>query len=157
MAEQALEMYGYHIDPLVKEIFTKYRKTHNDGVFDAYTPEMRAARSAHILTGLPDTYGRGRIVGDYRRVALYGVDFLIKKKEEDKAIMTGEMTPDKVRNREEVAEQIKALKGLKEMAASYGCDISLPATNAKEAIQALYFGYLGAIKDQNGAAMSIGP
>lgn len=156
MAEQALEMYGYHIDPLVKEIFTKYRKTHNDGVFDAYTPEMRAARSAHILTGLPDTYGRGRIVGDYRRVALYGVDFLIKKKEEDKAIMTGEMTPDKVRNREEVAEQIKALKGLKEMAASYGCDISLPATNAKEAIQALYFGYLGAIKDQNGAAMSIG-
>ena len=156
MAEQALEMYGYHIDPLVKEIFTKYRKTHNDGVFDAYTPEMRAARSAHILTGLPDTYGRGRIVGDYRRVALYGVDFLIKKKEEDKAIMTGEMTPDKVRDREEVAEQIKALKGLKEMAASYGCDISLPATNAKEAIQALYFGYLGAIKDQNGAAMSIG-
>lgn len=156
MAEQALEMYGYHIDPLVKEIFTKYRKTHNDGVFDAYTPEMRAARSAHILTGLPDTYGRGRIVGDYRRVALYGVDYLIKKKEEDKAIMTGEMTPDKVRDREEVAEQIKALKGLKEMAASYGCDISLPATNAKEAIQALYFGYLGAIKDQNGAAMSIG-
>ena len=156
MAEQALEMYGYHIDPHVKEIFTKYRKTHNDGVFDAYTPEMRAARSAHILTGLPDTYGRGRIVGDYRRVALYGVDFLIKKKEEDKAIMTGEMTPDKVRDREEVAEQIKALKGLKEMAASYGCDISLPATNAKEAIQALYFGYLGAIKDQNGAAMSIG-
>lgn len=156
MAEQALEMYGYHIDPLVKEIFTKYRKTHNDGVFDAYTPEMRAARSAHILTGLPDTYGRGRIVGDYRRVALYGVDYLIKKKEEDKAIMAGEMTPDKVRDREEVAEQIKALKGLKEMAASYGCDISLPATNAKEAIQALYFGYLGAIKDQNGAAMSIG-
>ena len=156
MAEQALEMYGYHIDPLVKEIFTKYRKTHNDGVFDAYTPEMRAARSAHILTGLPDTYGRGRIVGDYRRVALYGVDYLIKKKEEDKSIMAGEMTPDKVRDREEVAEQIKALKGLKEMAASYGCDISLPATNAKEAIQALYFGYLGAIKDQNGAAMSIG-
>ena len=156
MAEQALEMYGYHIDPHVKEIFTKYRKTHNDGVFDAYTPEMRAARSAHILTGLPDTYGRGRIVGDYRRVALYGVDYLIKKKEEDKAILTGEMTPDKVRDREEIAEQIKALKGLKEMAASYGCDISLPATNAQEAIQALYFGYLGAIKDQNGAAMSIG-
>lgn len=156
MAEQALEMYGYHIDPHVKEIFTKYRKTHNDGVFDAYTPEMRAARSAHILTGLPDTYGRGRIVGDYRRVALYGVDYLIKKKEEDKSILTGEMTPDKVRDREEIAEQIKALKGLKEMAASYGCDISLPATNAKEAIQALYFGYLGAIKDQNGAAMSIG-
>lgn len=156
MASEALAMYGYTIDPEVKEIFTKYRKTHNDGVFDAYTPEMRAARSSHILTGLPDTYGRGRIVGDYRRVALYGVDYLIHKKEQDKAIMDGEMTPDKVRNREEVAEQIKALKGLKEMAASYGCDISEPATNAQEAIQALYFGYLGAVKDQNGAAMSIG-
>ena len=156
MASEALAMYGYTIDPEVKEIFTKYRKTHNDGVFDAYTPEMRAARSSHILTGLPDTYGRGRIVGDYRRVALYGVDYLIHKKEQDKAIMDGEMTPDKVRNREEVAEQIKALKGLKEMAASYGCDISEPATTAQEAIQALYFGYLGAVKDQNGAAMSIG-
>lgn len=156
MAAEALAMYGYTIDPEVKEIFTKYRKTHNDGVFDAYTPEMRAARSSHILTGLPDTYGRGRIVGDYRRVALYGVDYLIHKKEQDKAIMDGEMTPDKVRNREEVAEQIKALKGLKEMAASYGCDISEPATTAQEAIQALYFGYLGAVKDQNGAAMSIG-
>ena len=156
MASEALSMYGYEIDPEVKEIFTKYRKTHNDGVFDAYTPEMRLARSSHILTGLPDTYGRGRIVGDYRRVALYGVDYLIKKKEEDKAIINGEMTPDKIRNREEISEQIKALKQLKLMANSYGFDISEPATTAQEAIQALYFGYLGAIKDQNGAAMSIG-
>ena len=156
MSEGALEMYGYQIDPQVKEIFTKYRKTHNEGVFDAYTPEMRAARSAHILTGLPDAYGRGRIIGDYRRVALYGVDYLIQKKEEDKLAMSGDMTPDKIRNREEVAEQIKALKGLKAMAAAYGCDISRPAETAQEAIQALYFGYLGAVKDQNGAAMSIG-
>ena len=156
ISESALNLYGYELDPEVKEIFTKYRKTHNEGVFDAYTPEMRAARSAHILTGLPDGYGRGRIVGDYRRVALYGVDFLIKKKEEDKLAMSGAMTPEKVRDREEVSEQIKALKGLKEMAASYGCDISKPAETAQEAIQALYFGYLGAVKDQNGAAMSIG-
>ncbi len=156
MASEALSMYGYEIDPSVKEIFTKYRKTHNDGVFDAYTPEMRLARSSHILTGLPDTYGRGRIVGDYRRVALYGIDYLIKKKEEDKAIIRGEMLPDKIRDREEISEQIKALKDLKEMAASYGYDISEPATTAREAIQAVYFGYLGAIKDQNGAAMSIG-
>ena len=156
MATEALAMYGYEIDPEVKEIFTKYRKTHNDGVFDAYTPEMRAARSSHILTGLPDTYGRGRIIGDYRRVALYGIDYLIKKKEEDKSIIKGEMLPDKIRDREELSEQIKALKGLKAMAASYGFDISEPATTAQEAIQAVYFGYLGAIKDQNGAAMSIG-
>ncbi len=156
MAAEALSMYGYEIDPSVKEIFTKYRKTHNDGVFDAYTPEMRAARSSHILTGLPDTYGRGRIIGDYRRVALYGVDYLIQKKEEDKALICGEMTPDKIRDREEISEQIKALKGLKEMAKGYGFDISEPATTAQEAIQALYFGYLGAVKDQNGAAMSIG-
>ena len=156
MSEGALEMYGYKLDEGVKEIFTKYRKTHNEGVFDVYTPEMRAARSAHILTGLPDAYGRGRIVGDYRRVALYGVDYLIRKKEEDKLGMRGEMTPEKVRNREEVADQIKALKALKEMAAIYGCDISKPAETAQEAIQALYFGYLGAVKDQNGAAMSIG-
>ena len=156
MAEGALEMYGYKVDPEVKEIFTKYRKTHNEGVFDAYTPEMRAARSAHILTGLPDAYGRGRIVGDYRRVALYGVDYLIRKKEEDKLMLNGDMTPDKVRDREELAEQIKALKALKELAVIYGCDISQPATTAKEAIQALYFGYLAAVKDQNGAAMSIG-
>ena len=156
MSEGALEMYGYKLDPDVKEIFTKYRKTHNEGVFDVYTPEMRAARSAHILTGLPDAYGRGRIVGDYRRVALYGVDYLIKKKEEDKLALNGDMTPDKVRDREEIAEQVKALKALKELAAIYGCDISQPATTAKEAIQALYFGYLAAVKDQNGAAMSIG-
>ena len=156
MSEGALEMYGYKLDEGVKEIFTKYRKTHNEGVFDVYTPEMRAARSAHILTGLPDAYGRGRIVGDYRRVALYGVDYLIRKKEEDKLGLRGEMTPDKVRNREEVADQIKALKALKEMAAIYGCDISKPAETAQEAIQALYFGYLAAVKDQNGAAMSIG-
>ena len=156
MSEGALEMYGYKIDPQVKEIFTKYRKTHNEGVFDAYTPEMRAARSAHILTGLPDAYGRGRIIGDYRRVALYGVDYLIKKKEEDKLVINGDMTPDKVRNREEIADQIKALGALKEMAAIYGCDISKPAETAQQAIQALYFGYLAAVKDQNGAAMSIG-
>ena len=156
ISESALQIYGYELDESVKEIFSKYRKTHNEGVFDAYTPEMRAARSAHILTGLPDGYGRGRIVGDYRRVALYGVDYLIKKKEEDKLGMSGDMTPDKVRDREEVSEQIKALKALKEMAASYGCDISKPAETAQEAVQALYFGYLGAVKDQNGAAMSIG-
>ncbi len=156
MSEGALEMYGYTIDPQVKEIFTKYRKTHNEGVFDAYTPEMRAARSAHILTGLPDAYGRGRIIGDYRRVALYGVDYLIAKKEEDKLMLNGDMTPDKVRDREEIADQVKALKALKAMAAAYGCDISKPAETAQQAVQALYFGYLGAVKDQNGAAMSIG-
>ena len=156
MAEQALSLYGYEIDPLVKKIFSKYRKTHNDGVFDVYTPEMRRARRAHILTGLPDAYGRGRIIGDYRRVALYGVDYLIEQKKLDKELIDGEMTPDKIRNREEIAEQIKALDRLKIMAASYGCDISRPAETAQEAIQAVYFGYLGAIKDQNGAAMSIG-
>lgn len=156
MAEQALNMYGYEIDPEVKEIFTKYRKTHNDGVYDAYTPEMRRARTAHILTGLPDTYGRGRIVGDYRRVALYGVDYLIEQKQKDKNLLDGDMTPDKIRDREELSEQIKALNALKVMAQKYGKDISQPATTAQEAIQALYFGYLGAIKDQNGAAMSIG-
>ena len=156
MAEEALNMYGYELDEDVREIFTKFRKTHNEGVFDAYTPEMRRARHAHILTGLPDTYGRGRIVGDYRRVALYGVDFLIRQKEADKLLLDGDMTPDRVRDREEVAEQIKALNHLKEMAQSYGFDISVPATNAREAVQWLYFGYLGAVKDQNGAAMSIG-
>jgi formate C-acetyltransferase len=156
MAEQALNMYGYELDPATKEIFLKYRKTHNDGVYDAYTPEMRRARKAHILTGLPDTYGRGRIVGDYRRVALYGVDFLIAQKEQDKLLMDGDMTPDKVRNREELSEQIKALKNLKLLAEIYGMDISKPATTAQEAVQALYFGYLAAVKDQNGAAMSIG-
>ncbi len=155
-AEQALNMYGYELSSDIKDSFKKYRKTHNDAVYDAYTPEMRLARTAHILTGLPDTYGRGRIVGDYRRVALYGVDFLIAKKEEDKANLNGDMVETLIRAREEVADQIKALKELKTMALSYGIDISKPATNAKEAIQALYFGYLGAVKDQNGAAMSIG-
>lgn len=156
MAEQALNMYGYEIDPSVKEIFTKYRKTHNDGVYDAYTLEMRRARRAHIITGLPDTYGRGRIVGDYRRVALYGVDYLIECKEKDKLLKEGEMTPDRIRDREELSEQIKALKALKGLAQIYGLDISKPAETAQQAIQALYFGYLAAVKDQNGAAMSIG-
>ncbi len=156
MACQAAEQYGYVVDETIKNFFLKYRKTHNDAVFDVYTPEMRACRTAHILTGLPDTYGRGRIVGDYRRVALYGVNYLIKQKEFDKSLLVGEMTESKIRDREEIAEQIKALKALMAMAQSYGCDISEPATNAKEAIQALYFGYLGAVKDQNGAAMSIG-
>lgn len=156
MAEQALNMYGYELDPSVKEIFTKYRKTHNDGVYDAYTPEMRRARTAHILTGLPDTYGRGRIVGDYRRVALYGVDYLIAQKKKDKELIDGDMTPDRVRDREELSEQIRALEALKKLAEIYGKDISQPANTAQEAIQALYFGYLGAVKDQNGAAMSIG-
>ena len=156
MSEQALNMYGYELSEKVKKDFSVYRKTHNDAVYDAYTPEMRRARSAHILTGLPDTYGRGRIIGDYRRVALYGVDRLIEAKEADKAIIDGEITAEKIRLREEIADQVKALKELKKMAEIYGCDISKPATTAKEAIQALYFGYLGAIKDQNGAAMSIG-
>ena len=156
MAEQSLKMYGYEIDPQVETFYRNYRKTHNDGVFDVYTPEMRRARTAHILTGLPDAYGRGRIVGDYRRVALYGVDYLIAKKEEDKAQTDGDMTPGKIRDREEIAEQVRALRALKEMAAAYGCDISRPAENAQEAVQWLYFGYLGAVKDQNGAAMSIG-
>ncbi len=156
MAEEALNMYGYEIDGQVKDIFTHYRKTHNEGVYDVYTPEMRRARSAHILTGLPDAYGRGRIIGDYRRVALYGVDFLIAQKEADKLLLNGEMTPEKIRDREEIAEQIKALGALKEMGAEYGFDLSRPAENAKEAVQWLYFGYLAAVKDQNGAAMSIG-
>ena len=149
-------MYGYEISPEVKDIFTHYRKTHNDGVYDAYTPEMRRARRAHILTGLPDTYGRGRIVGDYRRVALYGADYLIKCKERDRLLKDGIMTPDKIRDREELSEQIRALDNLKKLAQIYGYDISMPAETAQQAIQALYFGYLAAVKDQNGAAMSIG-
>ncbi len=157
MAEQSCEQYGYTPNPELHKIFTVYHKTHSDAVFDVYTPEIRAVRNSHILTGLPDTYGRGRIVGDYRRVALYGIDALIKAKEEDKAnIGDGTMTEEVIRLKEEVAEQIKALKGLKEMAKIYGFDISKPATTAKEAVQWLYFGYLGAIKTQNGAAMSIG-
>ncbi len=156
MSEQALEMYGYKLSDTVKDAFKLYRKTHNDGVYDAYTPEMRLARSAHLLTGLPDTYGRGRIIGDYRRIALYGVDRLIEAKENDRLVLNGEMTEDLIRRREEVAEQIKALKELKVMALSYGVDISKPAKTARDAIQFLYLGYLGAVKDQNGAAMSIG-
>ena len=157
MAVQSCEMYGYEVDPELKKIFTEYHKTHNQGVFDVYTPEHRAVRSAHILTGLPDTYGRGRIVGDYRRVALYGIDQLIKFKQADfNEIGDGTMTNDVIRLREEVTDQINALKGIKAMAAKYGYDISGPAKNAREAFQWLYFGYLAAIKTQNGAAMSVG-
>ena len=157
MAEQSCEMYGYKKNEELHKIFTEYHKTHNQGVFDVYTPEIRKARSAHILTGLPDTYGRGRIVGDYRRVALYGIDYLIKCKEEDKLNCgNGTMTEDIIRQREELTDQINALKGIKAMAALYGYDISKPATTAKEAFQWLYFGYLAAIKTQNGAAMSVG-
>ncbi len=157
MAEESCEMYGYTPNPELHKIFTEYHKTHSDAVFQVYTPEIRGVRRSHILTGLPDTYGRGRIVGDYRRIALYGIDYLIQCKEADKAnIGDGTMTENVIRLKEEVADQIKALKGLKEMAAIYGYDISKPATTAKEAVQWLYFGYLGAIKTQNGAAMSIG-
>ena len=157
MAENAAKAYGYEIDPLITEIFTKYRKTHNQGVFDAYTTDMRLARKAGIVTGLPDAYGRGRIIGDYRRVALYGVDRLIEDKNEQKlSLEVGTIDEDVIRLREEISDQIVALKELKEMAASYGYDISRPAANAQEAIQWLYFGYLAAIKQQNGAAMSLG-
>ena len=157
MAENAAKAYGYEIDPLITEIFTKYRKTHNQGVFDAYTTDMRLARKAGIVTGLPDAYGRGRIIGDYRRVALYGVDRLIEDKNEQKlSLEVGTIDEDIIRLREEISDQIVALKELKEMAASYGYDISRPAANAQEAIQWLYFGYLAAIKQQNGAAMSLG-
>ncbi len=157
MAVQACETYGYEVDPQLKEIFTKYHKTHNAAVFDAYTPEMIKARHNKIMTGLPDTYGRGRIVGDYRRIALYGIDFLIEEKKKDKAKCgSGSMKGEVIRLREEIAEQIRALEGMKEMAKIYGYDISRPAVNAREAIQWLYFGYLAAIKTQNGAAMSVG-
>ena len=157
MAEQACTTYGYQPSEKLHEIFTKYCRTHNQAVFDAYTPEMKKARHSHIVTGLPDTYGRGRIVGDYRRVALYGIDYLIKAKQNDFANCgDGTMTEEIVRQREEIAMQITALKGMKEMAAAYGFDISQPAANAKEAVQWLYFGYLAAIKTQNGAAMSVG-
>lgn len=156
MAETSLKSYGFEIDPEVVEIFTKYRKTHNEGVFDAYTDEMKDARRSGVITGLPDAYGRGRIIGDYRRVALYGIDRLIEERKEGLIILGGAMTADKIRDREEISEQIKALKEIKQMAAVYGYDISLPATNAQEAIQWTYFGYLAAIKEQNGAAMSLG-
>ena len=157
MAEQACSTYGYTPDPELHKIFTEYHKTHNQGVFDAYTPEMMKARHNKILTGLPDTYGRGRIVGDYRRVALYGIDFLIQEKMADYANTgDGTMTDNVIRQREEISDQVRALKQMKEMAQSYGYDISGPAKNAKEAVQWLYFGYLAAIKTQNGAAMSVG-
>jgi len=157
MVENGLAAYGYTVDPVVKDIFTKYRKTHNAGVFDAYTPQMRAARKAGIITGLPDAYGRGRIIGDYRRVALYGVDALVAARNADRAALDAKpSTADVIRDREEIAEQIRALGELAEMAASYGYDISRPATTAREAVQWLYFGYLAAVKEQNGAAMSLG-
>jgi formate C-acetyltransferase len=157
MVQTSLETYGYEADPVVTEIFTKYRKTHNDGVFDVYPPAVRAARSSHIITGLPDAYGRGRIIGDYRRVALYGVDALIAAKKLEKADLDMERSvEDVIRAREELAEQLRALGELKTMAASYGYDISGPATTAREAVQWLYFGYLAAVKEQNGAAMSLG-
>ncbi len=157
MAEQSCANYGYTPSEHIHDTFTKYVRTHNDAVFDAYTPEMKLVRHNHILTGLPDTYGRGRIVGDYRRVALYGIDYLIEEKNRDRAEMgEHEMSDEVIRLREEVALQIKALKGLKAMAAEYGFDISQPAQNAREAVQWLYFGYLGAVKTQNGAAMSVG-
>ena len=157
IVEKSCEAYDRKVDPEIEEIFHKYRKTHNDGVFDAYTPDIRAARSSHLITGLPDGYGRGRIIGDYRRVALYGIDVLIQEKKNDLSILDVDcLTEEVIREREEIQEQIRALMALKEMALKYGFDISKPATNSKEAVQWLYFGYLGAIKDQNGAAMSIG-
>ena len=157
MAEESCKNYGYEPNPELHKIFTEYHKTHNQGVFDAYTPEMRKARHSHIITGLPDTYGRGRIVGDYRRVALYGIDYLMEEKKKDHANCgCGTMTDDVIRLREEISDQYKALAGMKKMAESYGYDISQPAKDAKEAVQWLYFGYLAAIKTQNGAAMSVG-
>ncbi|TDT61008.1 formate C-acetyltransferase [Fonticella tunisiensis] len=156
MAVQAAEAYGYKVSDEIVEIFTKYRKTHNQGVFDAYTDEMRTARKVGIITGLPDAYGRGRIIGDYRRLALYGADFLIEKKKADKKALDGAMTEEVIRLREELTEQINALNEIKEMAASYGFDVSKPAKDAKEAVQFVYFAYLAAVKQQNGAAMSLG-
>ena len=156
MAQQACKEYGYEVDPSVVEIFTKYRKTHNQGVFDAYTPEMRLARHSAILTGLPDAYGRGRIIGDYRRVALYGIDLLIEDKKHQIETSLVRMTSKNIRLREELSEQVRALQDLKELGNIYGFDISKPAATAKEAVQWLYFGYLAAVKEQNGAAMSLG-
>jgi formate C-acetyltransferase len=157
MVLSSLKTYGYEPDPHVVETFTKYRKTHNEGVFDAYTADVRACRSSHVLTGLPDAYGRGRIIGDYRRVPLYGVERLIQRKEEEKRSLESAMSTEEViRDREELSEQIRALKELQEMAGKYGFDISVPARNAHEAVQWLYFGYLAAVKEQNGAAMSLG-
>ena len=157
IVEKSCEAYGREVDPEVKEIFHKYRKTHNDGVFSVYTPDVRLARSSHLITGLPDGYGRGRIIGDYRRVALYGVDVLIEQKKRDLELLdVDELTEEFIRDREEISEQINALNELKVMASKYGFDISKPAKDSKEAVQWLYFAYLAAIKEQNGAAMSIG-
>lgn len=157
MVQNSLDAYGYTMDPKIEEIYTKYRKTHNQGVFDVYNPEIRACRSSHIITGLPDAYGRGRIIGDYRRVALYGIDFLVKQKLREKAELDNAVFDEKtIRLREELTEQVAALHELQQMAASYGFDISKPAATAKEAVQWTYFGYLAAVKEQNGAAMSIG-
>jgi formate C-acetyltransferase len=156
MAQQACESYGYELKPEIEKVFTEFRKTHNQGVFDAYTDEMKLARKSAIITGLPDAYGRGRIIGDYRRLALYGVDFLIKEKQQALQETSTVMTEENIRLREELAEQIRALKELKQMAKAYGFDLSLPAQNTVEAFQWLYFGYLAAVKEQNGAAMSLG-
>lgn len=157
IVEKSCEAYGYKVDEITDRIYHENRKTHNDGVFDAYTDDIKLARSSHLITGLPDGYGRGRIIGDYRRVALYGVDKLIEEKKKDLIVLDcDDLREDTIRDREEISEQIKALQALKEMAKKYGFDISQPAQTAKEAVQWLYFGYLGAIKDQNGAAMSIG-
>src|SRR6185436_2456610 len=157
MVAGGLRAYGYEPDPRVAEIFTKYRKTHNDGVFDAYTPQILAARKAGIITGLPDAYGRGRIIGDYRRVPLYGVDRLVAAKRAEKSTLDGAgATPDVIRDREELAEQVRALGELVTMAASYGYDVTRPARTAREAVQWLYFAFLAAAKEQNGAAMSLG-
>ena len=156
MVEGSCKIYGRELDPEVKKIFTEYRKTHNQGVFDVYTPDILRCRKSGVLTGLPDAYGRGRIIGDYRRIALYGIDYLIEEKNQEFNITMGDMLEDVIRDREEIKDQIRSLKELKEMAASYGYDISEPAKDVKEAMQWIYFGYLGAIKEQNGAAMSIG-
>ena len=156
MVHQSLEEYGFKLDESIDNHFSAYRKTHNQGVFDCYTKEIRAARSNGLLTGLPDAYGRGRIIGDYRRIALYGIDYLIEEKNADLDGLQGDMLDELVREREEVSEQIRALKAMKSMAARYGCDISKPAANFKEAVQWLYFGYLAAVKENNGAAMSLG-
>src|SRR5262249_44787539 len=157
MVISSLEAYGYEPDPRLVETFTKYRKTHNEAVFDAYTADVRRCRKSHILTGLPDAYGRGRIIGDYRRVALYGVARLIERKQEEKIALDGAMSTDEIiRDREELSEQIRALQELRQMASAYGFDIAAPASSAREAVQWLYFGYLAAVKEQNGAAMSLG-
>ena len=156
MAEQALEQYGYELDPEVKKSFSEYRKTHNEGVFDTYPKRTKIARHNGLLTGLPDAYGRGRIIGDYRRVALYGVDYLIEQKKEDLSHADGSMTENIIRLRGELNEQIRALKEMKSMAAKYGVYISEPAVNAKEAVQFLYMAYLAGIKENNGAATSLG-